>query len=83
MLFFRPLIFSKSSFLKNSFKNCMRVSNSLNSDQARHFVGPDLGPNCLRRFSVDATRRQRVYYVETFLKCQDLRALYRSGEILN
>ena len=24
----------------------MRVSNSLDPDQARHFVGPDLGPNC-------------------------------------
>ena len=22
-------------------------ANSLNADQARHFVGPDLGPNCL------------------------------------
>ena len=39
----------------------MRVSNSLDSDQALHFVGPDLGPNCLQRFSVDDTRRQRVY----------------------
>ena len=27
----------------------MRVSNSLDPDQARHFVGPDLGPNCLQR----------------------------------
>ena len=41
----------------------MRVSNSLNSHQARHFVGPDLCPNCLERFSVDTTRRRRVYYV--------------------
>ena len=24
------------------------VSNSLDPDQARHFVGPDLGPNCLQ-----------------------------------
>ena len=23
--------------------------NSLDPDQARHFVGPDLGPNCLQR----------------------------------
>ena len=34
-----------SSFLKNSF----RMSNSLDPDQARHFVRPDLGPNCLQR----------------------------------
>ena len=24
------------------------VSNGLDPDQARHFVGPDLGPNCLQ-----------------------------------
>ena len=27
------------------------MSNSLDSDQARRFVGPDLGPNCLQRLS--------------------------------
>ena len=31
------------------FFNTIRVSNSLDPDQARHFVGPDLGPNCLQR----------------------------------
>ena len=25
------------------------MSNSLDPDQARHFVGPDLGPNCLQK----------------------------------
>ena len=29
------------------------MSNSLNPDQDRHCVGPDLGPNCLLRFSAD------------------------------
>ena len=29
------------------------MSNSLDPDQARHFVGPDLGPNCLQRVSAD------------------------------
>ena len=33
------------------------VSNSLDSDQDRHFVGPDLGPNCLQKSSADDTRR--------------------------
>ena len=28
-------------------------SSSLDPDQARHFVGPDLGPNCLQRLSAD------------------------------
>ena len=36
------------------------MSNSLNSDQARQNVGPDLGPNCLQRLSADDTSRQRV-----------------------
>ena len=35
------------------FFNTIRVSNSLDSDQARHFVGPDLGPDCLQRLSAD------------------------------
>ena len=29
------------------------MSNSLDPDQARHFVGPDLGPNLLHRLSAD------------------------------
>ena len=29
------------------------MSKSLDPDQARHFVGPDLGPNCLQRLSAD------------------------------
>ena len=37
----------KINFLENSFKNTIRVSNNLDPDQARHFVGPDLGPNFL------------------------------------
>ena len=31
------------------------MSNSLDPDQARHFVGPDLGSNCLQRLSTDDT----------------------------
>ena len=54
MLFCRLLIFSKSTFLKNSFRNTFRVSNSLDPDLARH-VGPDLGPSCLQRLSADDT----------------------------
>ena len=36
------------------------MSNSLDPDQARRFVGPDLGPNCLPRLSAEVTSRQRV-----------------------
>ena len=30
-----------------------KVSNGLNPDQDRYFVGPDLGPSCLQRLSAD------------------------------
>ena len=46
-------LFSKSTFSKNSFKNTIRVSNGWDSDQDRHFVGPDLGPNYLQRLSAN------------------------------
>ena len=40
--------------------NTIRVSNSLDPDQARRSVGPDLGTNCLQRLSADDTSRQRA-----------------------
>ena len=52
--------FQKFFFLKNSFRNTIKVSNSLDPDQAGHFVRPDLGPNCLQSLSADDTSRQRV-----------------------
>ena len=45
--------FFKLFFLENSFRNIIRVSNSLDPDQDRHSVVPDLGPNCLQRLSAD------------------------------
>ena len=48
------------------------MSNSLDPDQARRFVdqarrfvGPDLGPNCLPRLTADVTGRQRVKTIST------------------
>ena len=49
--------FSKSIFSKNSFRNTICESNRLDPDHARHFVGPDLGPNCFQRLSADDTSR--------------------------
>ena len=51
---------SKSLFSKISFRKTIRVANSLNPDQARRFVGPDLYPNCFQVLSTDDTSRQRV-----------------------
>ena len=43
------------------------MSNSLDPDQARRFVGPDLGPNCLPRLTADVTGRQSVKNVNSML----------------
>ena len=72
---FCHLIFSKSTFSKNSFKNTIRVLKSLDPDQARHYVGPDLGPNCLQRSSADDTSRQRVKYCSE-LRCPNMLGIY-------
>ena len=54
MIFCRLLIFFlKSSFPKTSFKNTIKVSNTLDPDLARHFVKPNLGPNFLEGLSAD------------------------------
>ena len=47
--------FQNQIFFKKSFRNTIRVSKSLDPDQARHFVMPDLGLNCLQRLSADIT----------------------------
>ena len=52
--------FSKLTFSKSCFRNTIRVSNSLDPDQAWHYVRPDMGPNCLQKLSADNTSRQRV-----------------------
>ena len=40
------------------FFNTIRVSNSLDPDQARHFVRPDLDPNCLQKLSADIAGKE-------------------------
>ena len=47
-------------FFEEKIRNAIRVSNSLDKDQARHFVGPDLGSNCLQLLSADDKSRERV-----------------------
>ena len=54
------IFFQNQLFRKISFRNTTRVSNSLDPDQARHFVRPDLDPNCLRNLSSEDSSRQRV-----------------------
>ena len=59
--------FQNQLISKTSFKNTIRLSNTLDPDQARHFVVPDLGPNCLQRLSADGASRQRVNNASTLV----------------
>ena len=43
----------KINLFKNSFRNTIIVSNSLDPDQNWHYVSHDLHPNCLQRLSAD------------------------------
>ena len=51
------------------------MSISLDPDQARRSVGPDLGPNCLKMLSADDTRRQRVKETVADNQCQEDKAV--------
>ena len=51
--------FPQRIFPKHFFRNTIIVSNSLDTDQARRLVGPNLGPNCLQRLSADDISRRR------------------------
>ena len=49
-------------FSKKILSGIPSVSNSLDPDQAQHFVGPDLGPNCLQRLSADEINKKSANY---------------------
>ena len=60
------------------------MSNSLDLDQARRFVGPDHGPNRLQRLSAEDTSKLRVKHCckqivqwENFVNCIELGVLKR------
>ena len=66
------------------------MSNSLDPDQVRLSVGPDLNPSCLQRLSADDTCRQRVkaavriiadqIWLLTNTRCMQLRQFrYKNG----
>ena len=47
-----------------SFRNTIRVSSSFDPDQARHFVGPGLGPNCLEKQKLPLAEKAFKSYEE-------------------
>ena len=52
-------IFQNQLFFKTSFSDTIKVSTSLNPDQAQSSVGPYLAPNCLQMLVAVGTSRQR------------------------
>ena len=44
------------------------MSNNLDPDQAGHFFGPDLGPNCSQRLSADDTKVGKESSTKTILE---------------
>ena len=58
LLFLHTIIVSYFTLWMLDFFNTIRVSNSLDPDQARHFVGPGLDSICLQRFSADIAGKE-------------------------
>ena len=54
--------FSKLTSFRNNYQSVKQFGSRSERQtvwiQIRHFVGPDLGPNCLQRLSADDTSRQ-------------------------
>ena len=74
--FLSSSVFFKSTFLEKKIRNIIRMSTSLDPDQARDFLWPDLDPNCLQRLSADDISRQRVK-----LHARTLRTLQARREV--
>ena len=47
------IFFPQSNYSKKSLRITIRKSNSFDPGQDQHFVGPDMGLNCLQRYSAD------------------------------
>ena len=59
--FFQNQLFRKVIFQEYH----QSIKNSMDPDQVRRFVGPDLGPNCLQNLSENDASRQIVNYYGT------------------
>ena len=58
MIFFVSLFFIKINIFINSIRNTIKLSNSLETNQAGCYVRPVLGTSILQRFSADNKRCQ-------------------------
>ena len=58
--FLWPADFFNSNSLRKNISRISSESNSLDPDQVRRYVGPDLSSNCLQRLIADNTMSQSV-----------------------
>ena len=54
-------LFFKIDFFEKFFQEHHQSVKQLDPDLDRHYVGSDLGPNCLQQLSADVTSSQRVF----------------------
>ena len=70
MIFCRLLIFSQKQFFQNILSGIpSQESNSLDPDQDRQKVGPDLGPTCFQRLSADDKLNKLKHLVSQLDSC--------------
>ena len=60
--------FIKINFFDKMLSGIPFSIKQLDPDQVRHFVGPDLGPNCLQRLLADYTSGKTVKHSQNFLE---------------
>ena len=58
-MFFVACPFCSNQLFQNILSCIPSVSNSLDTDQAQNFVGPDLHPNCLQRLPEEVDFRKK------------------------
>ena len=54
------VLFSSKKFSQEYLQRVKQFGSRI-PDQVRHFVGPDLDPNCLQRLSAEDTSKQRIF----------------------
>ena len=66
------IFFPNKFFLKATFRNTIKVSISLDPDQARRYVGPYLYPNCLQISSANVAELKKalITYINSAKHCQ-------------
>ena len=80
--FFVICLYFQNQLFHKILRHTISVSNSLDQDLARHFVGPDLGLNCLQRLSANDASSEH-YLVKCVLHLFYVGAQWLRGRVLD